>query len=162
MEDDNEIDFDFEGAYNELRVEYGLPDFVKLGEDFDIEKIADKESEFLVREIRRTINEKLSAYLHLFETLINPSAPPMFIFSILRGMGESDKEIVRDVYKKLSKLQIEVMKLDTVYSEKDESEFVVAAFNEWQNLKGIVFKIFEGFEENLEQDNGAKKSAYFG
>ncbi|MEK0348131.1 MAG: hypothetical protein QQN44_07365, partial [Nitrosopumilus sp.] len=77
-------EFDFESAYNELKQKHDLPEFKRLAEDFDIEKISDKEPLFLIREIRRAINEKITAYINLFENLINPNAPPMFIFSILR------------------------------------------------------------------------------
>ena len=78
-------DFDLKKAYLDLQQDHTLPEFTKLAEDFDIEKIQDKETSFLLREIRRAINEKITAYIHLFENLINPNAPPMFIFSILHS-----------------------------------------------------------------------------
>jgi len=154
-------EFDFESAYNELKQKHGLPEFKILAEDFDIEKITEKESNFLIREIRRTINEKLSAYMHLFETLINPSAPPMFIFSVLRGIREEDKESIKEIYKKLSRLQIEVMKLDTIYSEREEVEFVKDTFAEWQDLKKTIYKIIENLDENVEKEDNSKKRSYF-
>ena len=155
-------EFDFELAYNELKQKHSLPEFKILAEDFDIEKIAEKESNFLIREIRRIINEKLSAYMHLFETLINPSAPPMFIFSVLRGIKEEDKESIREIYKKLSKLQIEVMKLDTIYSEQGEIKFIKDTFAEWQDLKKTIYKIIENLDENIEKDDTSKNRGYFG
>ena len=108
MEDE---DFNLIADYDKLKQKYKLPEFDKLAEDFDIEKITEKESSFLIREIRRAINEKLSAYMHLFETFLNPTATPMFVFSILRGINEDDKGKIKDIYKTLSKLQIKVMKL---------------------------------------------------
>ena len=155
-------EFDLESAYNELREKHGFPEFNKFGRDFDIEKISEKESIFLIREIRRTINEKLSAYMHLFETLINPSAPPMFIFSALRGIGEEDKELIKEIYKELSKLQIEVMKLDTIYSEESEIAFVNKSFDRWQELKKTIYGIIERFDENMENEDSSKKRGYFG
>ena len=155
-------EFDLESAYNKLKQEHNLPEFEKLAEDFDIEKIFDKEPLFLVREIRRTISEKLSAYMHLFETLINPSAPSMFIFSVLRGVKEEDKELIRELYKKLSKSQIEVMKLDTIYSEQGEIKFIKDIFTEWQDLKKTIYGIIENLDKNIEKDNVSKKQGYFG
>jgi len=155
-------EFDFESAYNKLKEKHNLPEFKRLAEDFDIEKISDKEPLLLIREIRKTINEKLLAYIHLFETLINPSAPPMFIFSVLRGIKEEDKESIREIYKKLSKLQIEVMKLDTIYSEQGEIKFIKDTFAEWQDLKKIIYKIIENLDENIEKDDSSRKRGYFG
>jgi len=155
-------DFDFESEYNELKQKHSLPEFERLAEDFDIEKITEKESSFLIREIRRIINEKLSAYLHLFETLINPTAPPMFIFSTLRGINEDDKEQIKNIYKKLSKFQIKVMKLDTIYSEESEAIFIKKSFEEWQGLKKIIYNIIEKLDENIEKEDDSKKRGYFG
>ncbi len=154
-------EFDFESAYNELKEKHNLPDFKRLAEEFDIEKITDKESILLIREIRRTINEKLSAYMHLFETLINPSAPPMFIFSALRGINGEDKEKIKEIYQKISKLQIEVMKLDTIYSEEGEVAFVKKSFDQWQELKKEVYSVIEKFDENVEKEDNLKKRSYF-
>lgn len=155
-------EFDLESAYNELKEKHKLPEFTRIAEDFDIEKISDKESIFLIREIRRTINEKLSAYMHLFETLINPSTPPMFIFSALRGINGEDKEQIKEIYKELSKLQIEVMKLDTIYSEESEIVFVKKSFDRWQELKKTIYAIIEKFDENIEKEDSSKKRGYFG
>ncbi|MFH1238310.1 MAG: hypothetical protein ABIH79_01545 [archaeon] len=155
-------DFDLAIAYDKFKQKYALPAFDKLSEDFDIEKTIDKEPIFLIREIRRTINEKISAYMHLFETLINPTATPMFIFSILRKIDEDNKEKIKDVYKKISRLQIKAMKLDTIYSEKSEVEFIKTSFNEWQDLKKIIFSIIEKFDESIEEENSLKERSYFG
>ena len=155
-------DYNLGTAYNKLKQKYTLPEFNKLSEDFDIEKTIDKEPIFLVREIRRTINEKLSAYTHLFETLINPTATPMFIFTALRRIDENNKEKIKDVYKKLSKLQIKAIKLDTIYSEQAESRFINDSFNEWQDLKKIIYEVIERFDENIEEDNSSRERGYFG
>ncbi|MCK5321235.1 hypothetical protein KAJ38_01535 [Candidatus Pacearchaeota archaeon] len=159
MED---TDFDLTTAYSKLKQKYELPNFNELSENFDIEKTIDKESIFLIREIRRTINEKLSAYTHLFETLLNPTATPMFMFSILRGIDEDNKKKIKEVYKKLSKLQIKAIKLDTIYSEQAEVEFIKNSFNEWQDLKKTIYEIIEKFDKDIEEDNSSKERGYFG
>jgi len=123
-------DWDYETEYERLKEKFKLPKFQEFAEDFDIEKIAEKETMFLLREIRRTMNEKLSAYLHLFETLINPSAPPMFIFSVLKKTNGDNKESIKEVYKRISRLQLKVMKLDTLYDEVKEAAFIKVAFKE--------------------------------
>jgi hypothetical protein len=158
---DDEDDLDFEVEYNELKEKYSLPEFKKICEDFDIEKVSDKDSDFLLREIRRVMNEKISAYLHLFETLINPTSPPIFVFSILRGASNSDKESMKEIYKILAKTQLEIMKLDTVYQESTEVKFIVNTFEMWQKLKPTIMSIIENFETNFEKDDSSKKSSYF-
>jgi hypothetical protein len=155
-------EFNFEQVYNELAQKHGLPEFEKIAQDFDIEKIQDKESTFLIREIRRSINEKIAAYLHLFETLINPSSPPMFVFSIIRNISEKDKETIKQIYKALSRTQIEIMKLDTIYNEKEEAKFINETFIIWQEFKPTIMKVIESLEASFETDDAAKKRSYFG
>ena len=155
-------EINFEEIYSELAQKHGLPEFEKIAEDFDIEKIQDKESIFLIREVRRAINEKIAAYIHLFETLINPSAPPMFVFSILRNISQEDKETIKKIYKAISRTQIEVMKLDTVYKEEEEIKFINETFIIWQELKPIIYKLIERFESSFDEDDTSKKRSYFG
>ena len=158
MEND---EINFEEIYNELAQKHSLPQFEKIAEDFDIEKIQDKESIFLIREIRRTINEKIAAYIHLFETLINPTTPPMFVFSILRNISTADKDTIKKIYKALSRTQIEVMKLDTIYNEADEIKFINETFIIWQELKPTIYKLIERFESSFDEDDSSKKRSYF-
>ena len=157
--EENEINL--EERYNELKQKYSLPDFKNLAEDFDIEKIQDKESSFLLREIRRTINEKTSAYLHLFENLINPNSPPIFIFTLIRNISTEDKEIVKQLYKELSKTQIEVMKLDTIYKEESEAKFIKEIFELWQTVKQKTYKLIEDLESNMDNNDTAVGKSYF-
>tara|TARA_Y100000310_G_scaffold333173_1_gene410168 strand:+ start:671 stop:1147 length:477 start_codon:yes stop_codon:yes gene_type:complete len=153
---------DINEEYDLLKEKFNLPDFNKLTEDFDIEKGIEKETRFLIREIRRTIHEKLSAYLNLIEMLINPVSPPTFIFSLLKNISTEDKEVMKKVYSRLSKLQIKVIGLDTVYSEKEEADFVNESFNEWQEIKEIIKKIIEKFELGIEENKNHYKNGYFG
>lgn len=154
-------EFDFEADYEELKKLHNLPDFKSLAEDFDIEKIVDKETIFLAREIRRSINEKITAYIHLFETLINPTSPPMFVFKILKNMSSQEKEQIQEFYKVLSKTQIEIMKLDTMYSEKAEVVFINKNFKVWQEMKIKIHALFISFEKNFEKDDASKDRSYF-
>lgn len=153
--------FDFELEYADLKKQHSLPDFEQLAQDFDIEKIADKETIFLAREVRRVINEKTTAYIHLFETLINPQGPPMFVFKILKNMSDKDKEKIQEFYKALSKTQIQIMKLDTLYSEEAEIKFINETFKLWQDMKTKIHALFESFEANFEKDDTTNKRSYF-
>ncbi len=158
---DHEEQFDLEAYYSDLQKNHKLPAFNKLTQDFDIEKITDKETKHLAREVRRVINEKITAYIHLFETLINPSAPPMFVFKLLKNISKEEKESIQEFYKTLSKTQLEVMKLDTIYSEKKEVEFINKSFNDWQEIKTKIYTLFESFQKNSENSDIPKERSYF-
>jgi len=154
-------DFDLKLEYKALTLKHNLPDFRELAEDFDIEKINEKESSFLLREIRRVMNEKISVYIHFFEILINPTGPPMFIFTILRNISEEDKKTLKEIYKTLSKTQIEVIKLDTIYKEEAEVKFINEIFNLWQKMKPKIYKLAENFKIAFGKNDTSEKRSYF-
>ena len=154
-------EFNLEKEYTPLKEKYKLPDLKMLEEDFDLENLPDKETRFLLREIRKMIIDKISAYETLFETLINPSSPPMYVFSILRSIEEKDKEKIRSIYKKLSRLRIKAIALSAIYNEASEAEFIINSFKIWQELKKEIFDIFENFENNFEKENGSKRRDYY-
>jgi len=148
--------------YKKIEEKFSLPPFEKFEEDFDMEKILDKDEGILVRDIRRVILEKLAGYLHLFETLINPSSPPMFVFAFMKNLSEQDKKEIKDVYKELSRLQIETIKLDTIFDENKEAAFIKKAYSEWQDLKKRIYKLVETFEKEFEKSTETKEKSYFG
>jgi hypothetical protein len=150
----------FEEDYNKLS--YDLPDLSKLKEDFDVEKVYDKDSEFLLRSIRRVMTEKLSSYSQFFETLMNPSGPPMFIYTLIRGMELKEKESVKEIYNKLSKIQIKSIKLDTIYSEEGEAKFIIETMKAWQDMKKNIYDLVEKMEKNHEGGKEVSTRDYFG
>ena len=156
-----ETQSDLKEEYELLKMKYDLPEFELITQDFDVEKLYDKETLFLAREIRRVINEKITGYTHLFETLINPASPPMFVFQVLKNVSAQDREIMQSLYKVLSKIQLKTMKLDTIYSEKNEIDFINNTFRTWQKIKLKIYGLFESFEKKFENGSISKKQSYF-
>lgn len=146
--------------YEEVSVKYGLPSFMELAEEFDIERI-ERGSSFILRDVRRGVNEKLAAYLHLLETFLNPSSAPMFVFSMMKNIGEAEKKEINTIYQALSKYQIEVFKLDTVYSEKKEAEFIKNAFSSWIGMKNKIYSLIEKIGGEVESVPQGSRG-YFG
>ncbi len=160
--DEKEKTQDMRKIYEIFRQQYNLPTFDELAQEFDVEKIAEKETSFVLREIRRAINEKLSAYLHLFESLLNPQATPIFLLTALRETTVSNKEFIKETYNILAKIQLDSIKLDTVYSEEKEAEHIREAFKEWEKIKGKIYSLFENFEKGFDKSSENSKSGYFG
>lgn len=148
--------------YEQKKIDYGLPTFQEMTEEFEIEKVSEKETEFVLREIRRTILEKVSAYMHLFESIINPSSGSLLIFSVLKNIDEEAKKEIKEIYKKLAKIQIISMRLDTIYNEKEEAEFIIQVYKDWGKLKYPIFKLFEKFDKDFDVPNGSATGCYFG
>jgi hypothetical protein len=150
---------DLKKVYLEVKGKFGLPSFEELNEDFQIEKISEIETDFLVKEIRKFIVDKLTTYMNFIETILHPSSGSMFIFSVVKALGAKDKEVLLDVYKKLSKNRIKVILLDVEYSEKDEVEYIKDSFELWQKIKKDILNVLGEVDKNWDNKvemNGRK------
>ncbi|MBI2004356.1 hypothetical protein HYS72_02730 [Candidatus Pacearchaeota archaeon] len=147
--------------YSKIQKKYGLPDFDKLNEEFRIEKTAETETDFLVREIRETIGETLENFLRFVEAILNPVNVPMFLFPIIKSLNTEEKNKLSEIYKKLSKLEIDAMKLID-YSEKKEAEFIKDSYSVWQKIKKDFPKIIEDVEKRMDIKSEKTEKGYFG
>ncbi|MDD2444797.1 MAG: hypothetical protein PHX15_01515 [Candidatus Nanoarchaeia archaeon] len=151
----------------ELRIEYdlfkyNLPSFQSLLDDFDLLKVCEKDSGYLLRDIRRTIVEKLNGYLQLFEFFLNPISPPLFIISLVRYFNNEDKKLIKQMYNEISKLNLLSLKLDTIYNEEKEAEFIKNSYEKWSFLKKQIYDLLDKINFENEKSNLDNNSNYFG
>ena len=148
--------------YKKIQSIYNLPDFEKLNSEFSIEKIAENETDFLVREIARVIAEKFSNYLRFVELVLNPANSPMFIFSIIKTMGENEKKKFSEIYKELARIELSLIELDVDFSEKKEADFINSSYKKWMILKKDFLGVIESIKSNWDNKNENDKNGYFG
>jgi hypothetical protein len=157
-----EKEIKFEEYYEQLSKKYKLPKLDELEEDFDVSKFEKEDAKFLARSMRRIIAEKIGAYSHFFEMLINPSSPPVFIYSFLKNITAKQKDEIKKIYEELAKVQVTLMKLDTVYSEKAEIDFINSFFHSWQKTKKEIYDLMTEIETSFVSDPKAGKRSYLG
>ncbi|MBI5803115.1 hypothetical protein HY448_00290 [Candidatus Pacearchaeota archaeon] len=147
--------------YKKLQKKHDLPSFEEMNENFSIEKLAEIQTEILIREVRRVMVEKIFGYLRTIETFINPSNAPMFVFSIVKSFSEKDKKVLNDIYKELAKNEVELINLDLEYSEEKEAEFIKDSCKIWKRTSKQFIEIIEDVKKNW--DNKSETSrGYFG
>ena len=148
--------------YKKLQEKYNLPSFDSLNRDFQIEKVAEFESDYLIREIRKYIADKFSNYLRFVELILNPVNSPMFVFSVIKSIGVDEKNKLSEIYKELARFEVTLVKLDADFSEEKEAEFVNNSYNAWQRIKKEILSVVEVVEKNWDnkfENNGGR---YFG
>ncbi len=153
---------DLKNRYKELQEKYNLPSFEELNEDFNIEKAAETETNLLIREIRRFVADKLVNYQRFVESIINPVNVQMFIYSIIKTLGDKEKEKLTEIYKFLSKNEMELIELDTKYSEEKEAEFIKNSFELWQRIKEDFLEIIQVIKKNWDNKIESRGKDYFG
>jgi hypothetical protein len=149
-------------AYRKIQEKYNLPSFEKLNEDFQIEKAAESETDFVLREVRRYITDKYFSYLRFIESLITSTNAPMFVFAITKNLGAKEKEKLMELYKKIAKVDVDLIELDLQYSEEKEAKAIREYYEMWQGIKKELMQIVEVIKKNWDikaEDNG---KGYFG
>jgi len=148
--------------YKDLQKKYGLPDFEKLNEDFQIERAAESETDFLIREIRKFVGDKIINYLKFIESLLNPVNAPMFIFSMIKLIDSEGKKKLSEIYNNLMKKELKFIELDLEFDEEKEAEFIKESYESWQGIKKDVLKILETINKKWDNKSETNNKGYFG
>jgi hypothetical protein len=153
---------DMKKDYEKLRKKYKLPSFKELNDNFDIERVSERDTDSLIREIRKSILDKVLAYFKFIEMLINPGNSSLFFFSLVKGLSSKDKRILERLYERLGEMEIDVIELDAKYMEKDEVEFIKKVNKEWKTISVELIKLVEVLRRNWRQKSSKNDRDYFG
>jgi len=151
---------DLKKEYGLLEKKHNLPSFKELNEDFEIDKI-DKESDCLLRVVRKVMMEKIVNSLTFIETLINPINAPRIYFLYIKTMPQDDKKELDRIYKVLTDLTLESLSLEIDHEEKNEAELVIKLHKKWNELKPGFKQILENMKKPGVPESEKSKS-YFG
>lgn len=114
---------DLKNKYECVAKNYSLPGFDELNDEFEIERI-DRESYTLLRFVRKVMMDKIVGYVRFIEMLINPSQAPFAFMHFSKGMTDVEIKILQGIYQKFIELELDGLKSEFDYSEKNEAESI--------------------------------------
>ena len=161
MKDKSDLD-GLKKKYEILKKKHNLPPFKNLNEDFNIEKIAESETEILIREVRKFMGDKILNYMRFIENILNPVNVPMFIFSIIKLLDAEEKKKVSEIYKELMKKEIQFIELDLEFNEEKEAGFIKDSYEFWQRIKKDMLKIIDKINKKWDDKFEVDSKGYFG
>ncbi len=153
---------EFKKDYLGIQEKYDFPNFEELNQDFQIEKLVDVETDYLVREIRKMVTDKFANYLRFVETFLHPMNTPMFVLSIVKLISVEDKKMLVNIYEKLAKSEMKVVELDLSFSEEKDAKFVKDSYKLWQEIKKDLLMFVKKIEENWDSKPEVNGKNYFG
>jgi len=148
--------------YKKIQEKHNLPSFEELNKDFAIERVTEIETDYLIKEIRKLIAEKISNYLRFLETLLQPINTPMFVYSIIKTYGEAEKEKLTEAYKKLAKKEVDLIETDLEFNEEKEAQFIKETFFLWQEVKKEILDVIQIIKKNWDNKSKPNGKGYFG
>lgn len=149
-------------SYEKIKEKYNFPDFRFMNENFEIENIQIEETELFVKMLRKHVTEKIFFVLRSLEMFINPQTAPVFIMNIIKQLSESEKETLKELYKKLARYEIEAFGLEAEYNEKKEAEFVKQVASDWKSIAEDLRFIYSAMKGNHEKEFKKSTKSYFG
>jgi len=162
MEKDKQEIEKLKKEYKIIKDNYNLPDFKTLNEDFHIEKVAEVETEILIREVRKFIADKMLNYMRFLENLLNPVNVPMYIFSIIKLLSVEEKKTISEIYQKLVKKEIQFIELDLEFNEEKEAEFIKDSYKLWQEIKKELLSIMKKINKKGDDKSEVNNKGYLG
>ncbi len=136
-------------TYSKLKTKYSLPPFDELNNEFEISLI--EKDDFLLREIRRKITDKLGNVCGPLEGAVGGETHPM---AVIEFGNISDSEIKKsmEIYKKLMYLIRQSQEVGILADEKKDAEFIKEFFKQWPLLKADIAKIFSKLKESWKKE----------
>ncbi len=160
---DNKFDLaQLKENYKKLQERYNLPSFEKLNEDFQIEKATESETDLILREVRKYVTDKFFNYLRFIESILTPTNAPMFVFAITKTICGKDRERLTELYKKIAKVDIELIELDIEYSEEKEANAIKKYYEMWQDIKKELMELVGVIKKNWDNKIEDNSKSYFG
>jgi len=146
--------------YTKSAKKHKLPTFKELNEFFEIYKV-DKESDTLLRAVRKQMMEKVVNSLSFVEMLTTGANAPRMYFPYLKSIPAEDRKDLEQIYKKFSELIVLSLEREIHYSEKDEAELIRKIISDWKS----VSLNFRRIMKNIRTPNSnqtKKERSYFG
>ena len=161
MSEEKSLD-EFKEDYRKIQGKYNMPEFEELNDCFQIEKAAEHETDFVLREVRRIIADRHFNYARFVESLLNPVNVPMFVYSVVKTLDVKEKETLSEVYKKLAKKEVDLVELDIDSSEEKEAKFIKDSLVLWKEMKKDVLAVMDVVKKNWDSKVEEGKKDYFG
>ena len=135
-----------EKEYQKLKTK--LPDFKKLDNEFELSNIQGLENtKFLLRFIRRKINEKIVFYCRIIESILYPSQPNIITMVESKAFSEEEKQAISNLYKKLMHYEKESIRLDIDEEETSTVRYINDVFKLWPEIKKEISKTAKRMQE---------------
>lgn len=157
MKDDK---FDLKEEYGKLK--HKLPKFEDLDYEFELSGANIKDKNFIIRNLRRRINDKIIFYCRIIEGLLYPNANNLIGMLEVKSFDDKEKERMSKIYKKLMEFERESLSLDVNPDEKKEVDFINNLFKEWRKFKEEMIKITRKMKESWHLEEKEEKDNYFG
>ena len=135
-------EFNLKKAYEGYNKKYPeLPSFEEMNIEFELSLHDFKEEEeFLLKQIRRRIQEKVVYYCRLIEGVLYPNSSPLLMLET-NNFSKEYKEDLFNLYKKIMFLERNYTVLNLGASMEEEAKYIQETYNKMLEFKPILIDL---------------------
>ena len=154
------MEHDIKKEYEVLKKKYNLPEFSLLDSEFEISSI--DEPNFLVRHIRKKIDERVEYFCKILEGILQPDTCLSGLHEC-KFFNEQQKKDIYALYKKLMVMNRYAVELSILNNEQQDVSFILETVQEWDEIKKKLARYASQLKENWEKEIEVKEDVgYFG
>lgn len=121
-------------AYDRLKKHFSeLPEFNLLNNEFEISSI--EKEEFLLRQIRRKITERVEMILKLADEFLHPAAETFTNFYECSCFDESEKRELLEIFKNMMTIYRGLIEADVLQDESNDVKLIKTTYTNWPDLR---------------------------
>ena len=150
---------EFEEKYSELVKKYKLPKLMDIEEKFELIK-GEKNTNFILRSVRKSMIEKVGSLIGFLEMLLNPMNAPRMYIPFISSMGVDDKGKIDELYGTLAGFSFSSMELEFEYNEELEASLIKEIYSSWGEISSVIHSMVAKMK--LPVSSMKKEKSYFG
>jgi hypothetical protein len=135
--------------YNELAKKHKLPEYSAINHDFEICTIENED--FLLREVRRKIVEKIDKFLPVLDSVLMPDTN-IADMQECHVFTDKQKAKMYELYKKMMHLQRYSFEVAIDEAEESSAAYIKEAFESWQSIKKELKTTIATLKDSWKQD----------
>ena len=135
--------------YDELKKKHALPNFSDINNEFEVSSIENED--FLLREIRRKIDERIEVFVKILNTILQPETNVAELHEC-RDFTDLEKEDIFELYKMLMQIHDSALIAGISCDEKEDARFISETFKGWQPIKKQIIEIIKKMKDSWKKD----------
>lgn len=152
---------EIENEYSSLSKKYKLPKFNDIDAEFEISALDNER--FLIKNILRNVSERLEFYIEVIGSLVHPDGSSISSMYEIRFFTEDEKNGMYMLFKKLMKIDRNIVEMILKNDEKEQADFLNKFFADWQNMKKELLVYIGKMKDSWEKQSTIEKDiGYFG
>ncbi len=156
---------DIKKEYQTLEKKYKLPDYEELDREFELLYVMDiKEIKYVLRFIRRRINDKVAWACTMVQSILQPNPGSLVNLQESNCFARDDKQRLFNLLKEMMQLERKSLLLDINPDEKNDAAFINESYKHWSSFKNEVAWAAEKMHKHwsMVQEERKERGHYFG